>query len=92
MVHAGLRRNLSKKLDCASRSESFFSLSLERERSAGETAHQCRYTGASVFERRQKFCESAACLDGLVKLNSRSNGLEGQIDPEMKTATQTRVQ
>ena len=40
-----------------------------------------------MFDRRQKFCDSAARLDGLAKLNSRSNGLEGQTEPEMKTAT-----
>ena len=80
-------RTVWKKLDAAGRFESFFSLSLERERSAGETAHRCTHTGASVFDRRQKFCDSAARLDGLAKLNSRSNGLEGQTEPEMKTAT-----
>ena len=46
--------------------ESFFSPFLERQRSAGEVAHRCTYTGASVFHRRQTFCESAARLDGLV--------------------------
>ena len=43
-------------------SESFFSLSLERQRSAGEAAHRCRYHGcarASVFDRSRKFYESA---------------------------------
>ena len=87
-------RKFWKKLDTASRFESFFSLSLERERIAAETAHGCRYTGASVFGRRQKFCESAARLDGLAELGSRSNGVEGQIEPEMKTATHvlTRVE
>ena len=63
---------------------SFFSFSLERERSAGEMAHRCRHTGASVFDRRQKICDSAARFDGLAKLSSRSNGLEGQIEPEIK--------
>ena len=80
-----------KKLDAASRFESFFSLSLEGERSAGETAHRCTHTGASVFARRQKFCDSAARLDGLAKLSSRSNGLEGQIEPEIKRCGPTRV-
>ena len=68
----------------ASRFERFFSLSLESERSGGETANRCRYTGASVFDRRQKFCESAARLDGLPKLSLCSNGVEGQIEPENK--------
>ena len=85
------RRKLWKKLDTAGRFESFFSCSLERERSAGETAHRCRHTGASVFHRRQKFCDSAARLDGLAKLSSRSNGLEGQIEPEIKRCGPTRV-
>ena len=40
--------------------------------------------GASVLERRQKFCEPAVCLDRLVNLRWRSNGLEGQIEPELK--------
>ena len=75
----------------AGRFKSFFSLSLERERSAGETAHRCRYTGTSVFDRRQKFCESAARLDGLAKLSSRSNGVEGQIEPELKCCGPTMV-
>ena len=60
------RRNLWKKLDAASRFESFFFLSLKRQRSAGKTACRYTYTGASVFNRRQKFCESATRLDGLV--------------------------
>ena len=38
-----LRRKLWKKLDAASRFESFFCLSLECQRSAGEVAHQCTY-------------------------------------------------
>ena len=62
------RQEFWKKLDAASRFKSFFSLSLERQRSAGEKAHRCTYTGASVFDRRQKFCEPAARLDGLVNL------------------------
>ena len=87
-------RKVWKKQDAAGRFESFLSLSLERERSAGETAHRWTHTGASVFDRRQKFCDSAARLDGLAKLSSRSNGLEGQTEPEMKTATHglTRVE
>ena len=85
------RRKLWKKLDAACRFESFFSLSLERERSVGETAHRCRHTGASVFDRRQKFCDSTARLDGLAKLSWRSNGLEGQIEPEIKRCGPTRV-
>ena len=80
-----------KKLDAAGRFESFFSLSLERERSAGEMAHRCTHTGASVFDRRQKFCDSASRLDGLAKLSSRSNGLEGQTEPEIKRCGPTRV-
>ena len=60
------RRKFWKKLDAASRFGSFFSLSLECQRSAGKTARRYTYTGASVFDRRQKFCESAARLDGLV--------------------------
>ena len=50
-------------------------------------AHRCTHMGASVFDRRQKFCDSASRLDRLAKLSSRSNGLEGQTEPEMKTAT-----
>ena len=42
-------------VDAASRFESFFSLSLERQRIAGKTARRYTYTGASVFHRRQKF-------------------------------------
>ena len=80
-----------KKLDAAGQFESFFSLSLERERSAGEMAHRCTHTGASVFDRRQKFCDSASRLDGLAKLSSRSNGLEGQTEPEIKRCGPTRV-
>ena len=75
---------IRKKLDAAGRFESFFSLSLERERSAGEMAHRCTHTGASVFDRRQKFCDSASRLAGLAKLSSRSNGLEGQTESEIK--------
>ena len=33
----------------------------------------------------------AARLDGLAKLSSRSNGLEGQIEPEIKRCGPTRV-
>ena len=44
-----------------------------------------------MFDRRQKFCESAARLEGLAKLSSRSNGLEGQIEPEIKGCGPTRV-
>ena len=84
-------RKFWKKLDAASRFESFFSLSLERERSADETANWCRYTWASVFDRSQKFGESAARLDGLAKLSSRSNGVEGQIEPEIKRCGPIRV-
>ena len=62
------RAESSEKLDATSRFESFFSLSLERKRSAGEVAHRCTYTGSSVFDRRQKFHESAARLEGLVNL------------------------
>ena len=81
-----------KKLpDAASRFESFFSLSLERERIAGETAHRCRYTGASMFDRRQKVCESTARLDSLAKLSSRSDGVEGQIEPEIKRCGLTGI-
>ena len=50
----------------------------------GWTAHRWRYTGASVFDRRQKFCKSAARLDRLAKLSPRSNGVEGQIEPKIK--------
>ena len=45
----------------------------------------------SVFDRHQKFYESAARLDGLAKLSSRLNGVEGQIEPEMKRCGHTRV-
>ena len=40
-------QEFSKNLayDAASRFEGFFSLSLERQRSAGKMAHQCTYTG-----------------------------------------------
>ena len=38
-----------------------------------------------------KFCEPAARLDGLVNLRWRSNGLEGQIEPEKKRHGPTRV-
>ena len=85
------RRKLWKKLDAASRFESFFFLSLERERSEGDTVHRCRHMGASVFDRRQKFCDSATRLDGVAKLSWRSNGLEGQIEPEIKRCGPTRV-
>ena len=84
-------RKVWKKLDAAGRFESFFSLSLERERSAGETAHWCTHTGVSMFDRRQKFCDSAARLDGLAKLSSRSNELEGQTEPEIKRCGPTGV-
>ena len=47
--------------------------------------------GHPVFDRRQKFCDSAARLDGLAKLNSRLNGLEGQTEPEIKRCGPTRV-
>ena len=49
--------------------ESYFSLSLERQRSAGEMECRCgqAYTGASVFDRQQKFCKCTACSDGLAK-------------------------
>ena len=55
-------------------SESFFSLSLEHQRSAGEMARRCRYAVPSVLDRHQKFCESAARLDGYVEFKWRSNG------------------
>ena len=67
------------------------SLPLEHERSAGHTAHRCRYTGASMFDRRQKLCKSAARLDRLAILNPRSNGVEGQIEAEIKRCGPTRV-
>ena len=70
-------RKLWKKIDAASRFESFFSLSLEHQLSAGKMALPYTYTGASVFDRRQKFCQSAVRLDGLVNLPWRSNGVEG---------------
>ena len=73
------RRKRWKKLDAVSRFESFFSLSLERQRSAGKVAHRCTHTGSSVFDRRQKYCLSVAHLDGLVNLRLRSNGEVGQI-------------
>ena len=44
-----------------------------------------------MFDRRQKFCEPAARLDGLAKLSSHSNGVEGQIGPELKRCGPTRV-
>ena len=44
-----------------------------------------------MVNRRQKFCDSAAHLDGLAKLSSRSNGLEGQTEPEIKRCGPTRV-
>ena len=55
-------------------SESFFSLSLEHQRSAGEMARRCRYAPPSVLDRHQKFCKSAARLDGYVEFKWRSNG------------------
>ena len=67
-------RSEFKKLDAAGRFESFFSLSLERERSAGEMARRCRYAAPSVLDRHQKFCESAARLGGYVEFKWRSNG------------------
>ena len=80
-----------KKLDTASWFESFFSLLLKCERSTGEITHPCTYTGASVFDRHQMFCESAARLDGLVNPRWRSNKVEGQIEPEIKRHGPTRV-
>ena len=62
------RQKLWKQLDAASWFESFSSLSLQRQQSAGKTARRYMYTGASVFDRRQKFCGSAARLDRLVNL------------------------
>ena len=47
-------------------SESFFLL--ERKRRTGEMACRCRYARASVFDRRQKFCESGARSDGVAEL------------------------
>ena len=93
IVESRSRRKFCKNLYlyAASRFESFFSLSLERQRDAGKTARRCTYTGASVFDRRQKFCESTARLDGLVNLRKRSNGVEGQIKPEIKRCGPTRV-
>ena len=44
-----------KELDAASRFESFFSLLLECKRSAGETAHQCRYTGHPCSSEAKSF-------------------------------------
>ena len=49
-------------------SKSFFSLSLELQRSANEKAGWCRYRRSSVFDRRQKFGESVARADGVVEL------------------------
>ena len=48
----------------------------ERQQNAGKVAHRCTYTGSSVFDRRQKLCESAARLDGLVNLRKRTIGEE----------------
>ena len=67
-------RKVWKKLDAAGRFERFFSLSLERERSAGEMVRRCRYAAPSVLDRHQKFCESAARLDGYVEFKWRPNG------------------
>ena len=72
-------RKFCKKLDAASWFESFFSLSLERQRSAGEMAQRWTYTGASVFDRCQKFCESAARLDGLANLRFGNRTTQPEI-------------
>ena len=76
-----------KKLDAASRFESFISFSLESQRNAGKMAHQCTYTSASVFDKRQKFCESAPRLDGLANLRFGDRTTE----PERKRCGPTRV-
>ena len=68
-------------------SESFFSLLLECQWSAGEMARLCTYTGAFVFDRRQHFSESAARLDGLANLWFGNRTTE----PEIKRRGPTRV-
>ena len=57
-----------KNLDAASQFESFFSVLLKHQQSVGEIAIDSMYTGASVFDRHQKLCLSAACLDMLANL------------------------
>ena len=59
-------RKLRKKLDAASRFEKASPFRSRASEVRGKTARRYTYTGASVFDRRQKFCESAARLDGLV--------------------------
>ena len=61
-------------------SDSFFSLLLECQQSAGVMAHRCRYSGASVFDRRRKFWESAARSGGLAKKSFDDR----QTEPENK--------
>ena len=62
------RPKVLKKLDAVIRLKSFCSLSLKGHRSAGKMARRCTYTGVSMSDRRQKFCESAARLDRLANL------------------------
>ena len=50
-------------------------------------AHRCTYTSASVFDKHQKFCESAAHLDGLANLQIGDRTTE----PEIKRCGPTRV-
>ena len=56
------------KLDTASWFSELLFLSLELQRSASEMAGQCRHAWASMFNRRQRLCESIAPFDGLVEL------------------------
>ena len=76
-----------KVLDAASQFKSFFSFSLESQRNAGKMAHRCTYTSASVFDKRQKFCESVVRLDGLANLRYGDR----MTEPDIKRCGPTRV-
>ena len=73
---------LLKKLDAASRSESFFSLSLERQQSAGKIAQRCTHTGAYVFYRRQKFASLQLVRNGWRTYDGEEMGRKDRSSPK----------
>ena len=76
------RRKLCKKLDAAGRFESFFFLFARARAKCGRNGPSMQTHGGHPCS--TQFCKSAARLAGLAKLSSRSNGLEGQIEPELR--------
>ena len=73
-------------------SENFFSLSLERQRSAGKMDCRCRYTLPSVFDRHQHFFKIRSSFGLVLRIyDSVQMGRGRQTEPELKRRGPTRV-